>query len=118
VVTFTPRLLFPQGKSTWCLLNRRLGGLQSWSGRGGEEKNIQPVLGLEPPITQLVAQRHITELSQLLAERLLRYMKFVSKNLLASEEKNIFFGTKKLKLVIETLFINHVTAKVQFTFLE
>jgi len=48
----------------------------------------------------------------------LRYMKFVSKNLLASEEKNIFFGTKKLKLVIETLFINHVTAKVQFTFLE
>jgi hypothetical protein len=47
-------------------LDRRLGGLQSLSGRGGEEKNSQPPPGLEPPIAQPVAQRYNTELSQLL----------------------------------------------------
>jgi hypothetical protein len=36
VVSFTPRPPYPQGRS---LLNRRLGGPQSPSGRGGEEKN-------------------------------------------------------------------------------
>jgi hypothetical protein len=30
----------PQGKSPCCPLDRRLGGPQSRSGRGGEEKNI------------------------------------------------------------------------------
>jgi hypothetical protein len=29
-------------------LDRRLGGPQSHSGRGGEEKNFQPLPGLEP----------------------------------------------------------------------
>jgi len=33
--------LYPQGKSPWYPLDRRLGGLQSPSGRGGEEKNSQ-----------------------------------------------------------------------------
>jgi hypothetical protein len=32
----------PQGKSLWYPLDRRLGGPQSRSGRGGEEKNSQP----------------------------------------------------------------------------
>jgi hypothetical protein len=32
----------PQGKSLWYPLDRRLGGTQSRSGRGGEEKNSQP----------------------------------------------------------------------------
>jgi hypothetical protein len=36
-------------------LNRRLGGPQNRSGRGGEEKNSQPLPGLEPPIIQPVA---------------------------------------------------------------
>jgi hypothetical protein len=43
-----------------------LGGPQSRSGRGGEEKNSQPLPGLEPPIIQLVAQRCTTELSDVL----------------------------------------------------
>jgi hypothetical protein len=43
-----------------------LGGAQSRSGRGSEEKNSQPLLGLEPPITQPVAQRYTTELSRLI----------------------------------------------------
>jgi hypothetical protein len=50
VVSFTPRSLYPHGKSRWYPLDRRLGGPQSRSGRGGEEKNSQPAPGLEPPI--------------------------------------------------------------------
>jgi hypothetical protein len=41
VVSFTPLSLYP--------LYRRLGGPQSLSGRGGEEKNSQPLPGLDPP---------------------------------------------------------------------
>jgi hypothetical protein len=42
VVSFTPRSLYPQGKNRLYPLDRRLGGTQSRSGRGGEEKNSQP----------------------------------------------------------------------------
>jgi hypothetical protein len=59
VFSFTPRPLYLQGKNPWYPLDRRLGGPQSWSERGGEEKNSLPLLGLEPPIIQLVAQYHI-----------------------------------------------------------
>jgi hypothetical protein len=48
VVSFTPRPLYPQGKSTWYSLDRMLGGPQSRSGRDGEEKNSQPSPGIEP----------------------------------------------------------------------
>jgi hypothetical protein len=41
VVNFTPRSLYPQGKSPWYSLYRRLGGTQIRSGHGGEEKNFQ-----------------------------------------------------------------------------
>jgi hypothetical protein len=39
VVSFTPRALYPQGKSPWYPVGRRLGGPQSRSGRAGEDKN-------------------------------------------------------------------------------
>jgi len=39
VVSFTPQPLHAQGKSPWYPLDRSLGGTQSRSGRGGEEKN-------------------------------------------------------------------------------
>jgi hypothetical protein len=42
-----PAALFP-GKEPWYPLDRRLGGSQSRSGRGGEEKNFQPPPGIEP----------------------------------------------------------------------
>jgi len=38
----------PMGKDTWYPLDRWLGGSQSRSGRGGEEKNSQPPPGLDP----------------------------------------------------------------------
>jgi hypothetical protein len=60
-----PRPLYPQGKSPWYSLDRRLGATQSRSGRGGEEKNSQPLPGLEPPIIQPVAQRYTNELCRL-----------------------------------------------------
>jgi hypothetical protein len=45
-------------------MDRRLGGPQRRSGRGGEEKNSQPLPGLESPIMQLVAQCYTTELTR------------------------------------------------------
>jgi hypothetical protein len=58
----------PPGKSPWYPLDRKLGGPQSRSGRGGEEKNSQPPPGIEPfnpdrPAHSLVAIP--TELLQL-----------------------------------------------------
>jgi hypothetical protein len=39
----------PPGRNTGYPLDGRLVGLQSQSGRGGEEKNSQSFPGLEPP---------------------------------------------------------------------
>jgi hypothetical protein len=58
VVSFKPRQLYPQRKSTWYPLDRRLGEPQSRSGRGGEEKNSLPLPGPEPPIVQPLDQRY------------------------------------------------------------
>jgi hypothetical protein len=75
VASFTPRLLYLEGKSPWHPLDRRLGGTQIRFGCGGEEKNSQPLPGLEPPIIQPVAERYTTELSRLLDVYKL-YLKF------------------------------------------
>jgi hypothetical protein len=45
---FTPRPLYPQGKNHRYPLDRRLGGPQSRSGRGGEAKDSQPLPRIEP----------------------------------------------------------------------
>jgi len=47
VFRFTPQPLYPQGKSPWYPLDRRLGGPQSHSGHS-EEKNSQPLPGTKP----------------------------------------------------------------------
>jgi len=46
--TSTPRPLYPQGKSPWYPLDRKLDAPQSRSGCGDEEKNSQPPPGIEP----------------------------------------------------------------------
>jgi hypothetical protein len=48
VASFTPQLLYSQGRSPRYPLYRKLVGSQSRSGRGGE-KNSQPLSGIEPP---------------------------------------------------------------------
>jgi hypothetical protein len=48
MVSCTPWPLYPQGKSPWYPLYRRLDGPQIRSGHGGEEKNSQPPPGIEP----------------------------------------------------------------------
>jgi hypothetical protein len=57
--------VYPQAKSSWYPLDRRLGEPQSQFVSGGEKKNSQPLPGLEPLIIQPVAQRYTTELSRL-----------------------------------------------------
>jgi len=52
-------------------MDKRLGGPQSRSGLGGVEKNSQPLLGLEPPIIQPVAQRYTIELYRLQRDNIL-----------------------------------------------
>jgi hypothetical protein len=58
MVSFTPRLFYPQGTNLWYSLNSRMDGLQSHSS--------QSLPGFEPPTIQLVAQRYTTELYRLL----------------------------------------------------
>jgi hypothetical protein len=58
----------PPGKELQYPLDRRLGGPQSRSGHGGEERNFQPLLGREPSINQPIAQRYTNELSRLLLD--------------------------------------------------
>jgi hypothetical protein len=48
VVSFTPRPLYPRGKSPWYPLDRRLGGPQSRYGRGGERKISSPSRDSKP----------------------------------------------------------------------
>jgi hypothetical protein len=78
-------------------LDRRLGGPQSRSGRGDEEKNFQPLPRLEPPIIQPIAQRYATEISRILVERVHDYYKtHVAKStntlLRMSEVRNKYFN--------------------------
>jgi hypothetical protein len=63
----------PQGKSPWYPLDTRLGGPQGRSSCSGEEKNSQPVPGLEPLIIPPIAHRCTTELFRLPSTLLLVY---------------------------------------------
>jgi hypothetical protein len=68
------QLLYPQGKSPWYPVDRRLDGPQSQSGCSGEEKNSQPLLELKPSIIQPTAQCYISEISQLLIQTEAKYI--------------------------------------------
>jgi hypothetical protein len=63
VVSFTPRPLYPQGKSPWQPLNRRLGGPQNWSGCCGEVKILDPTWSQTPtPVIQTIASHSLYQL--------------------------------------------------------
>jgi hypothetical protein len=57
----------PPWKSQCYPFDKRLNEPQSRFGGCGEEKNSQPLPGLEPPIIQPVAQRYTAELPWLLS---------------------------------------------------
>jgi hypothetical protein len=61
----TPVTLLPQ-KEPLVPIGQEADWAVGQSGRSGEEKNFQPLPGLEPPIIQPIAQCYITELSQLM----------------------------------------------------
>jgi hypothetical protein len=86
----TLRPLYPQGKSAWYPLVRRLGGLQKRAGHGDEEKNSQTLPGREPAIIQPVAQRYTTELSQLLMNNNDDPMELVTYTVIQQDEALIF----------------------------
>jgi hypothetical protein len=65
VVSFTPRLLFPSGKSPLYPLTKRLGGLQSRSERCGIEKNLLLLSGIELRLSSPYPVAILTALSQL-----------------------------------------------------
>jgi hypothetical protein len=95
VVSFTRRPLYTQGKSPWYPLDRKLGGPQSRSGRGGEEKNSQPLPGLEPPIVQPAAKRHTTELLRLLLSQSNCYIFLVTSYLSIFYNNTISIGIQE-----------------------
>jgi hypothetical protein len=70
VVSFTPRLLYPQGMSPLYPLDTRLGGPQIRSRHGGEEKILIPCRGLEPQIIQSIVHLAIPAPSNLTRESL------------------------------------------------
>jgi hypothetical protein len=57
VLSFTPRPLYPGGKSSRCPLAKRLGGPQCRSGRCGEDKNLSPA-GNRTRVVQPVDRRY------------------------------------------------------------
>jgi hypothetical protein len=78
-------------------LYRRLGGPQRWSRHDGEEKNSQPLPGIEPSIIQPVDQRYTTELS-----RLLKYKYIESKLIKFQRMKRIIKRNLKNKTTKDT----------------
>jgi hypothetical protein len=58
VVSLTPRPLYPQGKSTRCPLDRRLGGPQSRSERRGENSCYHRDSNSDPLVVHPVASRY------------------------------------------------------------
>jgi hypothetical protein len=65
MVSFTPRTLYHQGKSPWYPLDRRLGVSQNRSGRGGEEKNSQPLPGQQTPRSSNPGLSHLNPIHTL-----------------------------------------------------
>jgi hypothetical protein len=97
VVSFTPRPLYLQGKRPWYPSDRRLGGPQSRSGRGDEEKNSQPLSGVEPPIFQSVAQRFITGLFRLL---IFNYTEDISEKKFRESQLQVFWVATPYSVVV------------------
>jgi hypothetical protein len=98
VVGLTLRQLYPQGKSPWHPLERRLGGPQRRSGHGGEEKNSQPPPGIEPQSTKLGSSDFIWDVMlprpETHAYRLLMYAQWCVRNALQWHRRSSFIASR------------------------
>jgi hypothetical protein len=109
VVSFTPRPLYPHGKSPWYPLDRRLGGPQSRSGRGGEEKipSLRRESNPRTPIVQPVAQRYtdwaITALHKVYYIFYVMYHVFVREPILDSSCDDITLS-RRFKANVDIVF--------------
>jgi len=94
MVRVTPPPLYPHWNSLWYPLDRRLGGVQSRSGRDGEGKEPVSLLGIVQPCRQSPI---LSELSRLLSvpERVVRWMLFVNQSLLITFFWRLFNGNGK-----------------------
>jgi hypothetical protein len=70
VVSFKPRPLYPQGKRSWYQLDRRLGGLQSRSGRVSEGKSAYSYRESNPSCPSHSLVTVLTELQRLLVNKM------------------------------------------------
>jgi hypothetical protein len=97
VFSFTTSPLYPQGKIPWYPLDRRLVEPHSWCGHGSEDKNSQPLPGLEPPIIKRVAQRSTTELSWFICSLVTAVKHEIQEIVRLGSETVISYFTKTLK---------------------
>jgi hypothetical protein len=67
---FKPRERVPDD-----LLDRRLGEPQRRSGRGGEEKNTQPLPGLDPPDSRYEIHKTHVSIKFIIPQKKLRYFR-------------------------------------------
>jgi hypothetical protein len=99
VASFTPLPLYTKEKSPRYPLKRGLGGLQSWSGRGGEEKVPSPRPESNPIIPKLIIIPYsIIQLRTAIISSSAdsSYIKFVGCNLKVSHRRHVFnFEQKK-----------------------
>jgi hypothetical protein len=72
----------PLEKEPQVPLDRRLGGPQSQFGRCGEERNLLPLLGIEPRPSSLLPIATPTEISWLMRRRIMRKRRMKNNNLI------------------------------------
>jgi hypothetical protein len=103
VVNFTPRPLYPRGKSPRYPLDRRLGGTQSRSGRFGEQNILWPCQdsNSDPSIVQPVAGSYTDwAIPAPLCITTMREYCFVIEMTQFSEEVNISHSYSSVSLVL------------------
>jgi hypothetical protein len=117
VVSFTPQPLYPLGKSTRCVLDRRLGGHQSRSGRCGERNLALP--GIEPgasssspSLYRRSYQVHGSNLGRVSRESLLRFsVVFLSYSRQTRKQSLDQVITVSYQIFSNSPFISHLTIR-------
>jgi hypothetical protein len=108
VVSFTPSGLYPQEKSPWYPLDRRLDGLQNVWTWWWREKLSAPVRTWTPNI-QLIAQCYTTELSWLLLLYFLRSFNWFLHIHACKKPQISLFLSVPVSAVVERTWLRHTS---------